>query len=94
MTTSPLGPVRTCVGCRSRGARGDLLRVVLLDGALAVDERGHLAGRGARLHPNPTCLDLAERRRALSRALRVPEPVDVTPIRRWLADHGPSNASG
>uniref|UniRef100_UPI0025CEFC9B YlxR family protein n=1 Tax=uncultured Aeromicrobium sp. TaxID=337820 RepID=UPI0025CEFC9B len=35
------------------------------------DLRGTLPGRGAYLHPSPECLDLAIRRRAFGRALRV-----------------------
>ena len=85
MATSPLGPVRTCVGCRERGARSDLLRVVLINGTLAVDERGLLPGRGARVHPTVACLELADKRRAFSRALRIQGQVDVGPVREWLA---------
>ena len=37
-----------------------------------------LPGRGAWLHRDPECVELAERRRAFARALRVPGPVDPT----------------
>lgn len=89
MSTSPLGPVRTCVGCRERGARSDLLRVVLLNGTLAVDEHGHLPGRGARIHPNHACIELADKRRAFTRALRLQGQIDAAPLREWLAAHAP-----
>ena len=36
------------------------------------------------MHPAPECVDLAERRRAFPRALRVPGPLDVTPLREHL----------
>jgi len=69
-------PVRTCVGCRKRAAKEELLRVVaddLGDGPEVIpDPRGHAPGRGAHLHPTPECLELALRRRAFARALRVP----------------------
>jgi len=69
-------PVRTCVGCRQRAAKAELLRIVVDDsgsGLEAVpDPRRHTPGRGAHLHPTPDCLDLALRRRAFPRALRVP----------------------
>nr|WP_255491816.1 YlxR family protein [Actinotalea sp. JY-7876] len=80
-----VGPVRTCVGCRQRGQRSVLLRVVRDDdGDLAVVDPGRCrSGRGAWLHPDPECLDLAERRRALPRALRT-GPLDITPVREHL----------
>jgi hypothetical protein len=70
------GPVRTCVGCRKRAAKEELLRVVaddLGDGLEVIpDPRGHAPGRGAHLHPTTECLELALRRRAFARALRAP----------------------
>jgi uncharacterized protein len=70
------GPVRTCVGCRKRAAKAELLRVVAEDSGdgteVVPDPRGHAPGRGAHLHPTPECLELALRRRAFARALRVP----------------------
>lgn len=73
-------PVRTCIGCRGRGAVTDLLRVVARDSAVIPDPDRRLPGRGASLHPDPACLALAERRRAFARALGVPGPLDVTAV--------------
>lgn len=81
MTTEP---VRTCVGCRSRAGVSQLLRVVLADGRLVPDPQRRRPGRGAHLHPEVACLDLAERRRAFPRALRVPGPLDATAVRDAL----------
>ncbi|MBF4765991.1 YlxR family protein [Nocardioides islandensis] len=72
----PPGPVRTCIGCRQRTAKSELLRVVAgagADGQPAVcpDPGGRAPGRGAHLHPTTECLDQAVRRRAFTRALRV-----------------------
>ena len=72
------GPVRTCVGCRQRATKRELLRVVARsdsddqDASWSVepDPTGSAAGRGAHLHPTDTCLALAERSRAFARALR------------------------
>jgi predicted RNA-binding protein YlxR (DUF448 family) len=77
-------PVRTCVGCRTRAPAGDLLRVVAAGGAAVPDPARRLPGRGAHLHRDPACLALAERRRALPRALRVPGPLDTTAVRDAL----------
>ena len=81
-TASIVGPVRTCVGCRGRDARSALLRVVVVGGVLTVDHARCLPGRGASVHPDPACVELAERRRAFLRALRVPGPLDVTPVKQ------------
>jgi uncharacterized protein len=53
------------------------------------DPRHRLAGRGAWVHPDLSCLDLAERRRAFPRALRLAGPLDVTAVREFLAGGRP-----
>src|SRR5437764_10211915 len=80
----PARPQRTCVGCRARVAKADLLRLVVVDGSVTPDPAGRAPGRGAHLHPDPGCLDLALRRRALPRAFRVAGPLDTTAVRRYL----------
>jgi predicted RNA-binding protein YlxR (DUF448 family) len=88
--TKRVEPVRTCVGCRARAAKSDLLRVVAVDGALLPDPRGRLPGRGAHLHPDPDCLALAERRRAFGRALRLDRAPDAAAVQVYVverADH-------
>ena len=77
----PPGPVRTCIGCRKRAPATSLLRVVAQAGVAQPDPGHRLSGRGAHLHRDAHCLDLAERRRALPRALRVPGPLDLTALR-------------
>lgn len=93
-------PERTCVGCRTTAARSVLIRIVArwLDDegsgsssgssvALVAepDVRRRLRGRGAWLHPTPECLDLAVRRRAFPRALRVSGPLDTTRLAAYVA---------
>jgi predicted RNA-binding protein YlxR (DUF448 family) len=51
-----------------------------------LDVRRRLPGRGAWLHPSPDCLDLALRRRALTRALRVAGPLDTSGLAGALAE--------
>ncbi len=85
-------PVRTCVGCRERAATRELLRVVAgtdSDGRPAVlpDPERTAPGRGAHLHPTTACYDLAVRRRAFPRALRVPEALACEPVGDYLAAH-------
>jgi predicted RNA-binding protein YlxR (DUF448 family) len=63
-------PVRTCVGCRRKAAKSELVRLVWRQGVV-VDPAQREPGRGAYLHPGPDCLTQALRRRTLGRALRV-----------------------
>ncbi|MEU9241166.1 YlxR family protein [Streptomyces shenzhenensis] len=77
-------PERTCVGCRQRAAKTELLRIVAVEDECVPDPRGTLPGRGAYVHPVQVCLDQAVRRRALPRALRAPGPLDVKALRRYV----------
>ena len=77
-------PTRTCVACRMRAGKSELLRVTAREGVCLPDPRSRQPGRGAYLHPQISCLDLAERRRALPRALRVPGPLDTGKVRAWI----------
>ncbi|MGI4895780.1 MAG: YlxR family protein [Janthinobacterium lividum] len=74
------------MGCRQRVEQSSLLRIVAAtDGErLLVDVRRRLPGRGAWLHHSVTCLDQAEKRRALPRALRQPGPVDFSGVRLYV----------
>jgi uncharacterized protein len=77
------------VGCRTTGSRTDLLRVVAIregssEPVLVVDTRRSMPGRGAWLHPDRACLDLAQRRRAFGRALRLAGPPDLGAVGEYL----------
>ncbi|WP_136192258.1 YlxR family protein [Actinomyces procaprae] len=85
MVSTPHVPERTCIGCRCKAPRAQLLRLALTDsGELTVDARALMPGRGAWIHPDPACVDLAERRRAFGRALRMRGSPDVAPVRDWI----------
>lgn len=81
-------PERTCVGCRARAGKSELLRVTARDGQLLLDgvpdPRSRRPGRGAYLHPSAACLERALRRRAFTRALRVPGALDTTAVSAWI----------
>jgi predicted RNA-binding protein YlxR (DUF448 family) len=67
-----------------------LLRIVAASGAHVVpDPRRRIPGRGAWLHPDQRCVELAQRRRAFARALRVPGPVDPAPVVEYVAHADP-----
>ncbi|MGH3385859.1 MAG: YlxR family protein [Nocardioidaceae bacterium] len=80
--------MRTCIGCRVRAAKSDLLRLVVSTQGphrvVSPDPRGTASGRGAHLHPTTTCLDQAERRRAFARSLRVDGPLDTSALRAYV----------
>jgi predicted RNA-binding protein YlxR (DUF448 family) len=61
--------------------------------AVRPDPRGTAPGRGAHLHPTAECLDLAERRRAFLRALRLPGPLDLTALRRYVEQAADDNTA-
>ena len=64
-------PIRTCVACRQEAGKGTLVRVVRDAGGRAtLDPGGRAPGRGAYLHRDVSCLEIARKKRALDRALR------------------------
>jgi predicted RNA-binding protein YlxR (DUF448 family) len=97
--TGPQGPIRTCIGCRERVAAAELLRVVVNPGVdvtsgqvpaviVVPDPRRRAPGRGAWLHPDLACVELAQRRRAFGRALRVSGQIDASPVHEFVAALG------
>ena len=83
-------PVRTCVGCRERAAKSELLRVVAgtdTHGRAVVvpDPTATAPGRGAHVHPTSACYDLAVRRRAFARALRSGAGLATGPVGDYVA---------
>ena len=67
----PREPVRTCVACRQEAGKGALVRVVRRpDGTAGVDRTGRAPGRGAYLHSDAACVEIARKRRALERSLK------------------------
>ncbi len=76
------------MGCRERAAKKDLLRIAVVGDRCVPDPRGTLPGRGAYLHPDTACLDLAVRRRAFTRAFRVQEPLGTAELRRSVEHAG------
>ena len=86
------GPVRTCIGCRQRTTKRELSRVTAGSDALGrvvvrPDLDGTAPGRGAHLHPTAECYDLAVRRKAFARALRLAGAGELStaPVREYVA---------
>jgi hypothetical protein len=65
-------PERTCVGCRGRSSKRDLIRVVRSPaGEVEADPSGSSPGRGAYVHPDEACIGAALDRGGFARGLRV-----------------------
>ncbi len=62
-------PERSCVACRQRAPKADLLRIVRSAAGARVDLMGSASGRGAYVHRDPACADAAIRRGAVASAL-------------------------
>ena len=63
-------PERSCVGCRARAPKAELLRVARTPAGVHVDALGSAAGRGAYVHRDPACVATALRKGGLASALR------------------------
>jgi predicted RNA-binding protein YlxR (DUF448 family) len=72
-----------------RDAQDRLLRVVAAEGEVLPDPRRRLPGRGAYLHHRLECLALAERKRAFTRAFRLPGPLAADAVRAFLEPEAP-----
>ncbi|HTM84046.1 MAG TPA: YlxR family protein [Mycobacterium sp.] len=93
------GPVRTCIGCRKRELAAELLRAVaVIDGngqcAVTVDTTASLPGRGAWLHLDRQCVQMAVRRRAFVRALRITGSPDTSAVVDYVEQFGAPDHHG
>lgn len=80
-------PIRTCIATKIRKPQSQLLRVVLDPSdrsTLVADPRRRAAGRGAWITPTLDALELALKRHAFQRALKVSTPVDAGHVRKYL----------
>jgi len=82
----PHQPERSCVACRHKRPKRDLLRIALgTDGRLTIDLRRRAPGRGAYLCPSAACWERAAAGQQLSAALRT----DLNDADRSLLQAGP-----
>ena len=71
-------PMRQCLGCREMKPKKELIRVVRSpEGAVSLDFKGKLPGRGAYVCPAADCLARARKSRALERAFEGAIPPEV-----------------
>ncbi|MDQ7028490.1 MAG: YlxR family protein [Ardenticatenia bacterium] len=72
-------PIRTCVACRTRRPKRELIRVVRTpEGQVQVDPTGKAKGRGAYLCPQVPCWErVLQRHTILAHALKGPVPAEA-----------------
>ena len=73
-STSKHIPARSCVVCRAKGSKRDLIRIVKSpDGSAVIDISGKLPGRGCYICPDSECIDRAIKSGILAHSLGVNE---------------------
>lgn len=71
-------PLRQCVGCSERKAKGELLRVVRTpEGEIVLDKTGRKNGRGVYLCSNVKCFNKARRSGRLATHLECEIPEEI-----------------
>ena len=71
-------PMRQCLGCREMKPKRELIRVVRSpEGAVSLDFKGKMPGRGAYVCPSAECLKKATKSKALERALNAEIPEEL-----------------
>ena len=71
-------PYRKCVATLESHPKKDLLRIVKTpDDQVCIDMTGRMNGRGAYLKKSKDAVELAIKRKALSRALEIDIPQDI-----------------
>lgn len=80
-------PERTCVGCRTKSAKREFVRVVRTEeGTVEPDPTARRNGRGAYLCANADCWQEALTRDRLARALRTAISPENTSVLRQFAE--------
>ena len=71
-------PMRTCVGCRSKKTKKELIRVLKTpEGEIRLDPTGRQNGRGAYICADPECLAKARKNHGIERSLCCAIPDEV-----------------
>ena len=84
-------PERQCLGCRTKNAKRDLVRVVRSpEGAVSLDLTGKKSGRGAYICPRVECLRRVVKSRALERQLKVEIPGELVSALEQQMENLPS----
>jgi predicted RNA-binding protein YlxR (DUF448 family) len=80
-------PQRSCIACRDKKDKRDLMRLVYHASIVEIDPNGKKVGRGAYLCPKYECWDTGLRKNRLDHALRI----NISPENRQeLLEYGKS----
>lgn len=63
-------PERMCVGCRKMLPKNELIRLAAKGDEIAVDIKQKIQARGVYICPDKECIELAKKKKALSRAFK------------------------
>jgi predicted RNA-binding protein YlxR (DUF448 family) len=87
-------PTRTCIGCRKKTTKRELVRLVRnKDGRISVDESGKNPGRGAYVCLDARCIDLALTPKKLNRVLKTNVTLtDIEALKQVLSNLMPACA--
>ncbi len=65
-------PQRTCIGCKTKKNKKDLIRIVKdKEGNIFIDRTGKANGRGAYICDNITCLEQAVKSKSLQKSFEM-----------------------
>ena len=71
-------PVRTCIGCKCKKPKKEMIRIVRTpDRKIIIDETGKKSGRGAYLCGDVKCLDIAFKENSLNKSLKQDIPLQI-----------------
>ncbi len=71
-------PQRTCIGCKCKKPKKEMIRIVRTpDGKIIIDETGKKSGRGAYLCGDVKCLDIAFKENSLNKSLKQDIPLQT-----------------
>ena len=62
---------RTCIGCREKHNKYDLMRIVNLDSKITVDFKQNLKGRGTYICKSQECFNKVIKNKSLSKAFKI-----------------------
>lgn len=76
-------PIRTCIATGVKLPKNEMIRLVRTEaGEVVVDLKGKIRGRGANLAMNAEAFDLAVKKRAISRSLKLEKPLTPEELER------------
>lgn len=78
MTKNTKIPVRTCIGCKCKKPKKEMIRIIRTpDEKIEIDRTGKKSGRGAYICGNVKCLDIAFRENSLKKSLKQDIPLQT-----------------